>query len=106
MSDLPQSAVARTAKLAAPPLGYAGRTALGLGKRALGRPAELIAAEVQSRTAEQLFKVLGELRGRAVPNRWRCELAAALILAAKIPRVNPVAAGLVRLVRSLHGRRR
>ncbi|MFE0151744.1 ABC1 kinase family protein [Nonomuraea sp. NPDC059007] len=66
MSDLPQSAVARTAKLAALPLGYAGRTAIGLGKRALGRPAELIAAEVQARTAEQLFKVLGELKGGAM----------------------------------------
>ncbi|WP_214324580.1 ABC1 kinase family protein [Nonomuraea sediminis] len=66
MADLPQSAVARTAKLAALPLGYAGRTALGLGKRALGRPAELIATEVQARTAEQIFKVLGELKGGAM----------------------------------------
>ncbi|MFI6599604.1 ABC1 kinase family protein [Nonomuraea sp. NPDC050536] len=66
MADLPQSAVARTAKLAALPLGYAGRTALGLGKRAFGKPAELIATEVQTRTAEQIFKVLGELKGGAM----------------------------------------
>ena len=53
----------RTARLATLPLGYAGRTALGLGKRVGGRSAEYVAAEVQARTAEQLFKVLGELKG-------------------------------------------
>ncbi|CAM5412757.1 ABC transporter ATP-binding protein [Streptomyces abikoensis] len=37
MSDLPRKAVTRTAKLAALPLGFAGRTALGLGKRIGGR---------------------------------------------------------------------
>ncbi len=56
----------RTAKLATLPLGFAGRTALGLGKRVGGRPAEVVAAEVQARTAEQLFKVLGELKGGAM----------------------------------------
>lgn len=66
MSDLPRRAVNRTAKLATLPLGLAGRTALGLGKRVGGRPAETVAAEVQARTAEQLFKVLGELKGGAM----------------------------------------
>lgn len=66
MSDLPRKAVARTAKLAALPLGFAGRTALGLGKRIGGRPAELIAAELQQRTAEQLFATLGQLKGGAM----------------------------------------
>lgn len=66
MSDLPRRAVTRTAKLATLPLGLAGRTAVGLGKRVGGRPAELVAAEVQARTAEQLFKVLGELKGGAM----------------------------------------
>ncbi|WP_171167178.1 AarF/ABC1/UbiB kinase family protein [Streptomyces sp. I05A-00742] len=66
MSDLPRKAVARTAKLAALPLGFAGRTALGLGKRIGGRPAELIAAELQQRTAEQLFVTLGQLKGGAM----------------------------------------
>jgi predicted unusual protein kinase regulating ubiquinone biosynthesis (AarF/ABC1/UbiB family) len=56
----------RTVKLAALPLGLAGRTALGLGKRVGGKPAELVAAEVQARTADQLFKVLGELKGGAM----------------------------------------
>ena len=56
----------RTVKLAALPLSLAGRTAMGLGKRVGGKPAELVAAEVQARTAEQLFKVLGELKGGAM----------------------------------------
>jgi len=66
VSDLPRRAVTRTAKLATLPLGFAGRTAIGLGKRVGGKPAELVAAEVQARTAEQLFKVLGELKGGAM----------------------------------------
>src|SRR4051794_3307895 len=66
VTDLPRRAVTRTAKLASLPLGFAGRTALGLGKRVGGRPAEVVAAEVQARTAEQLFKVLGELKGGAM----------------------------------------
>ncbi|HEV7147187.1 MAG TPA: AarF/ABC1/UbiB kinase family protein [Pedococcus sp.] len=66
MSDIPGRAVSRTARLASLPLGYAGRTALGLGKRMGGKPAEAVAAELQARTAEQLFKVLGELKGGAM----------------------------------------
>ena len=66
MSDLPRKAVTRTAKLAALPLGIAGRATLGFGKRMGGRPAEVVAAEMQQRTADQLFKVLGELKGGAM----------------------------------------
>ncbi|MFG2088966.1 ABC1 kinase family protein [Spirillospora sp. NPDC048824] len=66
MSDIPRRAVTRTAKLATLPLGFAGRTALGFGKRTIGRPAEAVALEVQRRTAEQLFAVLGELKGGAM----------------------------------------
>ncbi|MEZ0066094.1 putative unusual protein kinase regulating ubiquinone biosynthesis (AarF/ABC1/UbiB family) [Streptacidiphilus sp. MAP12-20] len=66
MSDLPRKAVTRTAKLAALPLGIAGRATLGLGKRIGGRPADVVAAELQQRTADQLFKVLGELKGGAM----------------------------------------
>src|SRR5450631_3031994 len=66
MSDLPRRAVTRTAKLATLPVGLAGRTALGLGKRLGGRPAELVAQEIQQRTAEQIFRVLGELKGGAL----------------------------------------
>ena len=66
MSDPPRNAVTRAARLAALPLGFAGRTALGLGKRVGGKSAELVASEVQARTGEQLFKVLGELKGGAI----------------------------------------
>jgi len=66
VSELPRNAVTRAARLATLPLGFAGRTALGLGRRVGGKPAELVAAEVQARTAAQLFKVLGELKGGAM----------------------------------------
>ena len=66
MTELPRKAAVRTARLAALPLGYAGRPALGLGKRLGGRSAESVLTEVQQRTAEQLFRTLGELKGGAM----------------------------------------
>jgi predicted unusual protein kinase regulating ubiquinone biosynthesis (AarF/ABC1/UbiB family) len=66
VNELPRRAVTRTARLASLPLGFAGRTAMGFGKRVGGKPAEAVAAELQARTAEQLFKVLGELKGGAM----------------------------------------
>ncbi|MCY1140658.1 AarF/ABC1/UbiB kinase family protein [Actinoplanes sp. Pm04-4] len=66
MSDIPRRAVSRTAKLAALPLGFAGRTALGLGKRAVGMATDVISEDIQRRTAEQLFSVLGQLKGGAM----------------------------------------
>ncbi|MFE9635957.1 ABC1 kinase family protein [Streptomyces sp. NPDC006463] len=66
MSDLPRKAVTRTVKLAALPLGIAGRATWGLGKRIGGRSAEIVARELQQRTAEQLFRTLGELKGGAM----------------------------------------
>jgi predicted unusual protein kinase regulating ubiquinone biosynthesis (AarF/ABC1/UbiB family) len=64
--DVPRGSVNRTAKLAGLPLGFAGRTALGLGKRIGGRSAEIVAQEIQQRTADQVFRVLGELKGGAM----------------------------------------
>ena len=66
MSDLPRHGVTRTARLARLPVGFAGRTALGTGKRLSGRPAELVTREIQQRTADQVFRVLGELKGGAM----------------------------------------
>ncbi len=66
MSEIPRRAVRRTARLAALPLGYAGRTALGFGRRMGGASAESVLSEVQQRTAEQLFRTLGELKGGAM----------------------------------------
>src|SRR4051795_7873162 len=66
VSDVPKNPVPRAAKMARLPIGLAGRTAIGLGKRIGGRPAEIVAEEIQQRTAEQIFRVLGELKGGAM----------------------------------------
>jgi predicted unusual protein kinase regulating ubiquinone biosynthesis (AarF/ABC1/UbiB family) len=66
VSDLPRKALSRTAKLATLPLGAAGRATVGLGKRIGGAPAETVLADFQRRTADQLFSVLGELKGGAM----------------------------------------
>ena len=66
MTDIPRRAVTRTARLASLPLGVAGRATLGLGKRLGGRSADEVTEELQRRTAEQLFAVLGQLKGGAM----------------------------------------
>lgn len=66
MTDVPRKALGRSLRLAGLPVTHAGRVALGLGKRLGGRPAERVAAEVQARTAAQLFQTLGELKGGAM----------------------------------------
>lgn len=66
MAELPRKAARRTARLAALPLGYAGRKTVGFGKRLGGAPAEAVMTELQQRTAEQLFRTLGELKGGAM----------------------------------------
>jgi len=63
---LPVNALSRGFKLAALPVGFAGRTTLGVGKRIAGAPAEAVLLEIQRRTAEQLFSVLGQLKGGAM----------------------------------------
>ncbi|HYZ09534.1 MAG TPA: AarF/ABC1/UbiB kinase family protein [Pseudonocardiaceae bacterium] len=65
-SDIPRSGAQRTARLASLPLGTAGRVAAGWGKRLTGRSAEEVNAEISARTAEQVFAVLGELKGGAM----------------------------------------
>ena len=66
MPDLPTRAVTRSAKLAALPISYAGRVTWGAARKLGGRPAEAVTAELQARTAEQVFRVLGELKGGAM----------------------------------------
>src|SRR5215468_10161194 len=66
VTDIPRRAVTRTARLASLPLGFAGRAALGFGKKVTGLANEVITTEVQHRTAEHLFKVLGQLKGGAM----------------------------------------
>jgi predicted unusual protein kinase regulating ubiquinone biosynthesis (AarF/ABC1/UbiB family) len=64
--SLSGSAFSRTARLAALPVGFAGRTTLGLGRRMVGAPANVVLTEVQRRTADQIFSVLGQLKGGAM----------------------------------------
>lgn len=66
MTDLPRRAVTRSARLAGLPLGMAGRAVVGFGKRVGGAPAAQVTAEMQARTAAQLFDVLGGLKGGAM----------------------------------------
>ena len=66
VSEIPRRTVTRTARLATLPLGVAGRATVGFGKRLTGRPTDEVASEFQQRTAEQLFKVLGDLKGGAM----------------------------------------
>ncbi|MER5540015.1 ABC1 kinase family protein [Streptomyces mirabilis] len=64
--DIPLSPFARNARLAGLPLGFAGRSAVRIGKRLLGQSADVVAAELQRRTSRHLFRVLGELKGGAM----------------------------------------
>jgi predicted unusual protein kinase regulating ubiquinone biosynthesis (AarF/ABC1/UbiB family) len=77
--ELPTRGFVRGVRLASVPAALVGRRAVGLGRRIGGRPAEAIAAEVQARTAEQLFQVLGELKGGAMKaGQWLSAMEAAL----------------------------
>ena len=66
MSDIPRRTAARTAKLASLPIGVAGRTVGGWGRRLVGGDGDEISAQVMAKSAEQLFAVLGELKGGAM----------------------------------------
>lgn len=66
MSDITRGQGRRNAKLASLPLGMAGRAAAGFGKRLAGRSKDEVSAELMEKTAEQLFAVLGELKGGAM----------------------------------------
>ncbi|WP_330233672.1 AarF/ABC1/UbiB kinase family protein [Nocardia sp. NBC_00508] len=46
-------------------MAYVGRRATGVGKRALGKSAEEVNRDIQLRTAQHIFEVLGELKGCA-----------------------------------------
>jgi predicted unusual protein kinase regulating ubiquinone biosynthesis (AarF/ABC1/UbiB family) len=63
---MPRKTAARTARLASIPLGVAGRAVGGWGKRLVGQNADQVNAELSAKTAEQLFAVLGQLKGGAM----------------------------------------
>lgn len=66
MSEIPERPLARTARLAGLPISAAGRLTMGIGQRLIGRDRDDIVADMQRRTAEQLFDVLGTLKGGAM----------------------------------------
>ncbi|HYP46595.1 MAG TPA: AarF/ABC1/UbiB kinase family protein [Propionibacteriaceae bacterium] len=61
-----RSTLRRSARLASLPLGFAGRATVGLGQRMSGVPSDAVAAQMQQRAADQVFRVLGELKGGAM----------------------------------------
>ncbi|QFU86555.1 AarF/ABC1/UbiB kinase family protein [Amycolatopsis sp. YIM 10] len=63
---MPRRAAARTAKLASLPLGMAGRAVGGWGRRLTGQSADEVNATLSAKAAEQLFEVLGTLKGGAM----------------------------------------
>ena len=63
---MPQGSLGRGARLLTLPLGAAGRATVGLGRRLMGVPAEEVDADLRQAAAEQLFDVLGELKGGAM----------------------------------------
>lgn len=66
MADITRGQGRRNAKLASLPIGMAGRAAAGLGKRMVGKDKDEVQQEMLEKAAEQLFSVLGELKGGAM----------------------------------------
>ena len=66
MSEIKRGRAARNAKLAGLGAGMAGRAALGFGKRLTGKDKDEVSAELMDKAAQQLFTVLGELKGGAM----------------------------------------
>ncbi len=66
VSDIKRGRAARNAKLATLPVGMAGRAAMGFGKRLTGKSKDEVNAELMDKAAQQLFTVLGELKGGAM----------------------------------------
>jgi predicted unusual protein kinase regulating ubiquinone biosynthesis (AarF/ABC1/UbiB family) len=64
--EIPRGGVARTARMAALPLAFTGRAVAGWGRRLAGADAEAVSAATVARNAEQLFAVLGQLKGGAM----------------------------------------
>jgi predicted unusual protein kinase regulating ubiquinone biosynthesis (AarF/ABC1/UbiB family) len=63
---VPRGGIGRSARLAALPLGFAGRTVGGWGRTLAGADSDEVAADTVARNADQLFAVLGTLKGGAM----------------------------------------
>src|ERR1700722_4734889 len=66
VTDIKRGRTARNVKLASLPVGMAGLAALGFGKRLTGMSKDDGNAELMDKAAQQLFTVLGELKGGAM----------------------------------------
>lgn len=66
MAEIPQYSITRSARMVSIPAAHAGRRAVGAGKTMLGKDAEEAKLEAQLKTAAQLFKVMGTLKGGAM----------------------------------------
>ena len=66
MADIRRGGIRRAAKLASLPAGVAGRAALGVGKRMTGKSKDEVNAELLEKAADEMFNVLGELKGGAM----------------------------------------
>lgn len=64
--EIQRGSARRNAKLASIPVSFAGRAALGIGKRLTGKSRDEVNAELMDKAANQLFSVLGELKGGAM----------------------------------------
>ena len=64
--DIKRGSARRNVKLASIPVGMAGRAALGAAKRLTGKSRDEVNAELMEKAANQLFTVLGELKGGAM----------------------------------------
>src|SRR3979409_2644480 len=66
VADIRRGQAARNAELASLPVVFAGRAALGFGKRLTGKSRDDVNTELMEKAANQLFTVLGELKGGAM----------------------------------------
>lgn len=66
MPEVPETSLGRTARLAALPLSAAGRLTKGWGQRMLGADRDQVNATFSQRTADQIFRTLGTLKGGAM----------------------------------------
>ena len=62
----PTGRIARTARLMSLPLTFGGRAVAGIGRTLAGADRAEVSAAVTARNAEQLFAVLGQLKGGAM----------------------------------------
>lgn len=64
--DVPRSSLGRGARMLGIPLGAAARRTAGLGSRLRGTPRAEVDERIRQQTAQQIFTVLGELKGGAM----------------------------------------